>query len=66
MQNMYSILSKEGEITQEERDYSIFCLDLNDILLCRDFNRDGIAWDLFRDGCSPQEAADEMIARNEF
>ena len=66
MQNMSTMLLSESKITPEERAFYFFCRDLNYILLCRDFDQDGIAWDLFKAGCTPQEAADEMIARNEF
>lgn len=59
--NMYTMLKQENEVTRTERLYASFCRNLKHIL-GEEFDEDGIAWDLFRDGCSPSEAAAEIRA----
>ena len=63
--NMYTMLKQENAVTRTEILYADFCRNLKHIL-GREFDENGIAWDLFRDACSPSEAAGEMRATNTF
>lgn len=59
--NMHTMLREENEDFPEFIAYSRWVAELQEIL-GSEVDRNGLAFDLFADGASPQEAADEMRA----
>lgn len=58
-QNMYTMLQAENSASTQEVEWEDWkrCLRKK---LGRDFDENGIAFDLYSDGCNPAEAAQEM------
>lgn len=58
--NMYEMLREENEISREERAYKSW-LDKVQKIAGRVFDEDGLAYDLYADGCDAEDAAQELI-----
>ncbi|WP_421513887.1 hypothetical protein [Enterobacter ludwigii] len=60
---MYTMLQVENSVTEQEIQWEDWkrCLRL---YLGRNFDENGIAFDLYSDGCNPAEAAQEMKEAN--
>lgn len=56
---MYTMLHTENSVSTQEVEWADWkrCLHL---ILGRDFDENGMAFDLYSDGCNPAEAAQEM------
>lgn len=61
--NMYSMLKEESSVSFQERAWTDWKRNLR-LNLGRDFDENGIAFDLYKDGCNPSEAAQEMNSCN--
>ncbi|VXC76831.1 conserved hypothetical protein [Enterobacterales bacterium 8AC] len=61
--NMLSMLQEENAISVQEACWIDWKRSLR-LNLGRDFDANGIAFDLYSDGCNPAEAAQEMRACN--
>ncbi|HAV1601559.1 TPA: hypothetical protein JG832_002449 [Enterobacter hormaechei subsp. xiangfangensis] len=59
--NMLDLLQTENFEHPTEKEYSEWLKELGMIL--GDVNPDGIEFDLWKDGCTPDEAAAEIMAR---
>lgn len=59
--NMYTMLRAENSISSAEKHYSRW---LNEVRKVVSFEVDenGLAFDLYADSCSPEEAAEEIMA----
>lgn len=61
MINMATMARQECAATKEERVFADWLRQLQNIL-GSEVDENGLAWDLFADGATPDEAADEMRA----
>ncbi|HHR5464376.1 TPA: hypothetical protein ACS5PI_002023 [Salmonella enterica subsp. enterica] len=57
--NMYTMLQAENSVAEQEISWVDWKRSLR-FNLGRDFDENGIAFDLYKDGCNPAEAAQEM------
>jgi len=62
-QNMHTMLQGENSVSKSEIEWAQWNRRLRKSL-GRDFDENGIAFDLYKDGCTPEEAALEMKESN--
>lgn len=63
VKNMYTMLQSENSISSEEKRYSKW-LGLVSKKVGYAVSENGLAYDLYADGCTAHEAAEEILAVN--